>query len=91
VSSPAAKLLAEELSPPIVRVLDANRHAIVMSSGGMLARAATEFGWPILIREVPVVVEHVADNLLDRLASMPPLELVALLVDHRLAKGLPPP
>lgn len=78
-----AKSLAAELTPKMHAILESNKSEILDQAGGWIARKAIEAGWPVLLREVPTMLESGIELLAWKFGKLSMEELMDLLLSVR--------
>jgi len=83
--------LTAKVAPIVQKHLIDAKADIVAHAGGLVERTAVRVGFPIAVREVPPVVEHGIDAVVDEFGQFSIRDLVKFLDGHAKAKGYASP
>ncbi len=68
MNSPIAKRLAQIVTPGILAELEAQRPAI-LSRANIAERVAIKAGWPVIVQELPGMVEAAMEAAIEKLVG----------------------
>lgn len=87
VVSSVAKELAAKIAPPIQEHIISSRREIIRSASPAPVRVAISVGFPVLVNEVPPLIESGCDALLDLFGGMTITQIATCLIEHNQSKG----
>ncbi len=86
-TSSVAKDLAAKVTPPIRADVASRKQEIVRAASPAPVRMAISVGFPVLLQEVPTLIETSCDALLDLFGAMTIAEVAERLIQHNESKG----